>query len=75
MSHPVGTDFVPTLAHRELCKPKVQTAVGAIIAPISKDMVCHKYTGDPVHITQKYTSNYRDLVIAITNMMYIYTCT
>lgn len=39
MSHPVGREFVPTLAHNELCKPKVVTDIGAIIAPISKDMV------------------------------------
>lgn len=39
MAHPVGTDFIPSLAHRELCKPKVATAAGIIIDPISKDMV------------------------------------
>ncbi|KAF6027573.1 hypothetical protein EB796_014094 [Bugula neritina] len=39
MSQPVGKDFIPTIAHNELCKPRVVTSAGAIIAPMSKSML------------------------------------
>ncbi|XP_067950930.1 U3 small nucleolar RNA-associated protein 14 homolog A-like isoform X2 [Watersipora subatra] len=42
MSHPVGKDFVPAVAHNELCKPKIVTGVGSIISPMDKDMVQEK---------------------------------
>ena len=39
MSHPVGRDFIPAVAHNELVRPRVVTDIGSIITPISKDMV------------------------------------
>jgi len=43
MSQPVGKDFIPTIAHNELCKPRVVTSAGAIIAPMSKSMVSEEF--------------------------------
>lgn len=39
MSHPVGRDFIPTLAHKELTRPRIRTLAGTIIEPMGKDQI------------------------------------
>ena len=39
MSYPVGRDFIPSMAHNELVRSKVETAVGTIINPLDKSEV------------------------------------
>ena len=59
MSYPVGRDFIPSMAHNELVRSKVETAVGTIINPLDKSEVSistTQHTSSILLETRSYSS-------------------